>query len=128
ARLSATQESRLSSLGEAPLLFSPLLCLACRMHSRAEALSGEVRRESLRSSRSSVSRFLFFLLGSRHWLHHPSSAPRRKPGVRQAFSRRSLPCRLSARRRRGSCSCSSAVSVRPRPPHHQELRQLIIVF
>ena len=47
ARLSATQESRLSSLGEAPLLFSPLLDLACRMHSRAEALSGEVRRESL---------------------------------------------------------------------------------
>src|SRR5436309_1957348 len=47
ARLSATQESRLSSLGEAPLLFSPLLDLACRMHSRAEALSGDVRREPL---------------------------------------------------------------------------------
>jgi len=47
SRLSATQESRLSSPGEAPLLFSPLLDLACRMHSHAEALSGEVRRESL---------------------------------------------------------------------------------
>ena len=47
ARLSATQESRLSSPGEAPRLFSPLLDLACRMHTRAEALSGEARRESL---------------------------------------------------------------------------------
>jgi hypothetical protein len=47
ARLDATQESRLSSPGEAPRLFSQLLDLACRMHTRAEALSGEARRESL---------------------------------------------------------------------------------
>jgi predicted nucleotidyltransferase len=47
ARLSATQESRVSSPGEAPLLFSLLLDLVCRMHTRAEALSGEVRHESL---------------------------------------------------------------------------------
>jgi predicted nucleotidyltransferase len=46
-RLSATQESRLSSPGEAPRLFSRLLDLACRMHTRAEALSGEVSHESL---------------------------------------------------------------------------------
>jgi predicted nucleotidyltransferase len=47
AALSATQESRLSAPGEASLLFFQVLDLACRMHSRAEALSGEVRRESL---------------------------------------------------------------------------------
>jgi predicted nucleotidyltransferase len=47
SRLSATQESRVSSAGEAPLLFSRLLNLACRMHTRAEALSDEVRHEPL---------------------------------------------------------------------------------
>jgi predicted nucleotidyltransferase len=47
ASLSATQESRLAAPGEAPRLFFQVLHLACRMHSRAEALSGEVRRESL---------------------------------------------------------------------------------
>ena len=47
APLSATQEYRLTPPGEAPLLFFQVLDLACRMHSRAESLSGEVRRESL---------------------------------------------------------------------------------
>jgi predicted nucleotidyltransferase len=47
AALSATQESRLTAPGEASLLFFQVLDLACRMYSRAEALSGEVRRESL---------------------------------------------------------------------------------
>jgi len=47
ARLAATQETHLSAPGEAPRLFFPLLDLACRMHSRAEALSAEVPRESL---------------------------------------------------------------------------------
>jgi hypothetical protein len=47
ARLAATQETRLSAPGEAPRLFFPLLDLACRMHSRAEALSIEVPHESL---------------------------------------------------------------------------------
>jgi hypothetical protein len=42
ARLAATQETRISAPGEAPLLFFPLLDLACRMQSRAEALSPEV--------------------------------------------------------------------------------------
>ena len=47
ARLAATQETHVSAPGEAPRLFFPLLDLACRMHSRAEALSTEVPRESL---------------------------------------------------------------------------------
>jgi len=47
AALSATQEPRLAAPGEASLLFFQILDLACRMHSRAEVLSGEVRRESL---------------------------------------------------------------------------------
>jgi predicted nucleotidyltransferase len=47
ASLSATQESRLAAPGEASRLFFQVLDLACRMHSRAETLSGEVRRESL---------------------------------------------------------------------------------
>jgi predicted nucleotidyltransferase len=47
AALSATQESRLPAPGEASRLFFQVLDLACRFHSRAEALSGEVRRESL---------------------------------------------------------------------------------
>jgi hypothetical protein len=47
AGLAATQQARISAPGEAPRLFFPLLELACRMQSRAEALSGEVRRESL---------------------------------------------------------------------------------
>jgi predicted nucleotidyltransferase len=47
ARLAATQETRISAPGEAPRLFFPLLNLACRMQLRAEALSAEVRRESL---------------------------------------------------------------------------------
>jgi len=47
ASLSAIQESRLAAPGEAPILFFQVLDLACRMHSQAEALSGEVRRESL---------------------------------------------------------------------------------
>jgi predicted nucleotidyltransferase len=47
ASLSATQESRLAAPGEAPRLFFQVLDLACRMHSKAEALCGEVRRESL---------------------------------------------------------------------------------
>jgi predicted nucleotidyltransferase len=47
AALSATQESRLTAPGEASLLFFQVLDLAGRMHSRAEALSGEVHRESL---------------------------------------------------------------------------------
>lgn len=46
ARLSATQESRVSSPGDLPLLFSHLLDLVCRIHTRAEALSSEVRHES----------------------------------------------------------------------------------
>jgi predicted nucleotidyltransferase len=46
ASLAATQESRLTAPGEAARLFFQVLDLACRMHSRAEALSGEVRRES----------------------------------------------------------------------------------
>jgi hypothetical protein len=44
ARLAATQERRISAPGEAPRLFFPLLDLACRMQSRAETLSAEVRR------------------------------------------------------------------------------------
>src|SRR5580704_282468 len=44
ARLVATQETRFSAPGEAPRLFFPLLDLACRMQSRAEALSAEVPR------------------------------------------------------------------------------------
>jgi predicted nucleotidyltransferase len=44
ARLAATQETRVSAPGEAPRLFFPLLDLACRMQSRAEALSPEVLR------------------------------------------------------------------------------------
>jgi predicted nucleotidyltransferase len=47
ASLTAIQESRLAAPGEAPRLFFQVLDLACRMHSRAEALSAEVRRESL---------------------------------------------------------------------------------
>jgi hypothetical protein len=47
ARLAATQETHVSAPGEAPRLFFPLLDLACRMQSRAEALSAEVPRESL---------------------------------------------------------------------------------
>ena len=47
ASFSATQESRLAALGDAPRLFFQVLDLACRMHSQAEALAGEVRRESL---------------------------------------------------------------------------------
>jgi predicted nucleotidyltransferase len=47
ASLSATQESPLAAPGEAPRLFFQVLDLACRMHSQAQALSGEVRRESL---------------------------------------------------------------------------------
>ena len=46
ASLASTQESRLTAPGEAARLFFQVLDLACRMHSRAEALSGEVRRES----------------------------------------------------------------------------------
>ena len=45
ASLSATQESRLTARGEGARLFFQLLDLAQRMHSLAEALSGEVRRE-----------------------------------------------------------------------------------
>jgi len=47
ARLAATQETHVSAPGEAPRLFFPLLDLACRMQSRAEALSTEVRHESV---------------------------------------------------------------------------------
>jgi hypothetical protein len=47
ARLAATQETHVSAPGEAPRLFFPLLDLACRMQSRAEALSAEVPHESL---------------------------------------------------------------------------------
>jgi predicted nucleotidyltransferase len=47
ASFSATQESRLAAPGDAPRLFFQVLDLACRMHSQAETLSGEVRRESL---------------------------------------------------------------------------------
>jgi hypothetical protein len=47
ARLAATQETHVSAPGEAARLFFPLLDLACRMQSRAEALSAEVPRESL---------------------------------------------------------------------------------
>src|SRR5580698_1066861 len=43
AQLAATQETHVSRPGEAPRLFFPLLDLACRMHSRAEVLSTEVR-------------------------------------------------------------------------------------
>jgi predicted nucleotidyltransferase len=46
ASLAATQESRLTAPGEAARLFFQVLDLACRMHSRAESFSGEVRRES----------------------------------------------------------------------------------
>jgi predicted nucleotidyltransferase len=45
ASLLATQESRLTARGEGPSLFFQLLDLAQRIHSQAEALSGEVRRE-----------------------------------------------------------------------------------
>ena len=45
--LSSAQESRLAAPGEAPHLFFQILDLACRMHSRAEALCGEVPRESI---------------------------------------------------------------------------------
>jgi hypothetical protein len=47
ASLFATQESGLMAPGESPRLFSQVLDLARRMHSQAEELSGEVRRESL---------------------------------------------------------------------------------
>jgi|SRR5271155_1251253 len=47
ARLAATQETHVPGPGEAPRLFFPFLDLACRMLSRAEALSTEVRDESL---------------------------------------------------------------------------------
>jgi len=47
ASLSATQEFGLAAPGNAARLFFQMLDLACRMHSQAEALSGEVRRESL---------------------------------------------------------------------------------
>ncbi|HKV64471.1 MAG TPA: nucleotidyltransferase domain-containing protein [Candidatus Acidoferrum sp.] len=47
ALLSATHESRLLPHGESSRLFFEILDLAYRMHSRAEALSGEVSRESL---------------------------------------------------------------------------------
>jgi len=47
ASLSVIQESHLAAPGEGPTLFFQVLDLACRMHSQAEALSGEVRRESL---------------------------------------------------------------------------------
>lgn len=47
ARLAATQETHVSAPGEAPRLFFPLLDLACRMQSRAEALSTEVSHESI---------------------------------------------------------------------------------
>lgn len=47
ALLNAAQDSRLTPPSEAPRLFFALLDLACRMRSRAQALSGEVRRESL---------------------------------------------------------------------------------
>ncbi len=40
--LAVVQESRLANPGEAPHLLFQILDLACRMHSRAEALSGEV--------------------------------------------------------------------------------------
>ena len=46
-RLAATQETHVSAPGEAPRLFFPLLDLACRMQSRAEALSAEVPHESV---------------------------------------------------------------------------------
>ncbi|HEX7698438.1 MAG TPA: hypothetical protein VF394_13605, partial [Candidatus Acidoferrum sp.] len=46
ASLSVIQESHLAAPGEGPILFFQVLDLACRMHSQAEALSGEVRRES----------------------------------------------------------------------------------
>ena len=45
--VSAAQESRVAPSGETPRLFFRLLDLACRMHSRAETLPSEVRRESL---------------------------------------------------------------------------------
>ena len=45
--VAAIQESRLPAPGEATRLFFEILDLACRMHSRAEALFGEVRRESI---------------------------------------------------------------------------------
>jgi predicted nucleotidyltransferase len=47
ALLSATQESRLPASGQAERLFFEILDLACRLHCRAEATSGEVPRESL---------------------------------------------------------------------------------
>ena len=47
ASLAATQEALLAAPGEAAGLFFQILDVACRMHSRAEALSGEVRRESI---------------------------------------------------------------------------------
>jgi hypothetical protein len=47
ALLNAAQDSRLSPPSEAPRLFFALLDLACLMGTRAQALSGEVRRESL---------------------------------------------------------------------------------
>jgi len=46
ASLSSAQEPRLDAPGEAPRLFFQVLDLVRRMHSQAEALSGEVRRES----------------------------------------------------------------------------------
>jgi predicted nucleotidyltransferase len=46
ASLAAKQESRLTAAGDPARLFFQVLDLASRMHSRAEALSGEVRRES----------------------------------------------------------------------------------
>jgi predicted nucleotidyltransferase len=47
ALLTTTGESRVLPPVEAARLFFQILDLTCRMHSRAEALSGEVRRESL---------------------------------------------------------------------------------
>jgi predicted nucleotidyltransferase len=47
ALLSAIRDSRMLPPSEATHLFFQILDLTCRMHSRAETLSGEVRRESL---------------------------------------------------------------------------------
>lgn len=47
ALLSAMRDSGMLPPSEATHLFFQILDLTCRMHSRAEALSGEVRRESL---------------------------------------------------------------------------------
>jgi predicted nucleotidyltransferase len=47
ALLSAIRESRILPTAEAAHLFFQILDLTCRMHSRAEVLSGEVHRESI---------------------------------------------------------------------------------